>query len=460
MMMGAAGNGAKDGPSPFLAYDVRGKVGEQITEELSFGLGLSFSNLFGPGPVVVGRDIRRSSGSLSASLIDGLCAGGMDVLDIGLCGTEVVYFATSYLGARGGIMVTASHNPKDYNGMKLVRERSVPISGETGLFKLRDMIALKSARRSTVEGRSKEADVTDAYISRVASFVHDRAALSSFKVATDPGNGCAGPFLDLLAEELDLDLFRLNHDPNGDFPSGVPNPLLPEMRGPVSEAVRSSGADAGIAWDGDFDRCFLFDENGAFTEGYYIVGLLAKKMLKGRSGEKVVHDTRLVWNTREIVIENNGIPLMNRTGHAFMKDRMRAEDAIYGGEMSAHHYFRDFYHCDTGMVPWLLVLETMASEKRPLSKLLAERMERFPVSGELNRKVAEPEKALRRVEDAFRKGAVSIDHTDGVSMEHKDYRFNLRASNTEPLIRLNVETRGDPELLKETARRVLDLIDL
>lgn len=312
---------------------------------------------------------------------------------------------------------------------------------------------------SSSKGRRKEADIWAAYTEKVLSFLKDRGSLEGLKVVTDPGHGCAGPALDLISEPLGLNLIRMHHEPDGTFPAGIPNPILPEMRGPVSEKVRSCGADAGIAWDGDFDRCFLFDEEGAFTEGYYIVGLLARKMLQLHPGSKIVHDPRLVWNTVEIVNDNGGTPLLNRTGHAFIKDRMRAEDAVYGGEMSAHHYFRDFHYCDTGMVPWLVVLELMAEEKKKLSELIGERMKKFPVSGEINRKVQDQHRVIAMVEETFSRGALSMDHTDGVSIEHRDWRMNLRSSNTEPLIRLNLETRGDPDLLTEKTDTVLQFID-
>ncbi len=446
-------------PSPFLAYDIRGMVPAQLNEELAFELGLAYCDVIGAKSTVVGRDIRLSSLSLAEALMDGLSEGGSEVLDIGLCGTEMVYFATSYLRADGGIMVTASHNPRDHNGFKLVKKGSVPIHGGNGLFDIRDRTISGSVPRSKVKGKVLEKDITGPYLDKLVSFLGDRTAVSRFKLAVDPGNGCAGPIMSQLEERLDLDLVKVRFGPDGTFPSGVPNPILPENRKEVTEALLSSGADVGIAWDGDFDRCFLFDENGSFTEGYYIVGLLARRMLEGMPGGRIVHDTRLVWNTRELVLQAGGVPLMNRTGHAFIKDRMRSEDAIYGGEMSAHHYFRDFYYCDTGMVPWLLVLGTMARDGRALSELLGGMQARYPASGEINRKVDDPASALLRVEGRFGSGAVSIDRTDGVSIEHERFRINVRSSNTEPLLRLNVETRGDKELLLNVVDEVLSLIE-
>jgi len=321
------------------------------------------------------------------------------------------------------------------------------------------MVEKGNIEKSVSTGTITETDIWEPYTHKVLSFLNDPDLLREMKIVTDPGHGCAGPALDRIAEKLDLDLIRMHHTPDGSFPAGVPNPILPQMRGPVSEKVKEKGADIGVAWDGDFDRCFLFDETGSFTEGYYIVGLLAKTMLAKEKGGKIIHDPRLVWNTVEIVKEMGGIPIMNKTGHAFIKDRMRSEDAVYGGEMSAHHYFRDFHYCDTGMIPWLLVLELMANEKKALSNLIGERMNKFPVSGEINKKVPDQGSVIDAIEKKYSPGAVSIDHTDGVSIEHTQHRLNLRSSNTEPLIRLNVETRGDTDLLKSVTDDILDLIE-
>lgn len=445
--------------SPFLAYDIRGQVGTDLTEEMAYDIGIAYAKMFSPGRVVIGQDIRPTSPVIADNLANGLMDSGVDVLDIGLCGTEMVYFATPHLDADGGIMITASHNPRGYNGMKLVKRDSIPISRDNGLHTIKDMVEKGVEKPNTGSGSLKEMDIWEAYREKVLSFLNDRGSLEGLKIVTDPGHGCAGPALDVISEDLGLDLVKMHHEPDGTFPAGIPNPILPEMRGPVSGKVKVSGADAGIAWDGDFDRCFLFDEEGSFTEGYYMVGLLAKKMLIGEPGGRIIHDPRLVWNTMEMVKENGGIPLQNRTGHAFIKDRMRAEDAVYGGEMSAHHYFRDFHYCDTGMVPWLIVLELMVEEKRKLSELIGERMRKFPVSGEINRKVEDQKKVLAMMEERYGKGAISVDHTDGVSIEHDRWRMNLRASNTEPLIRLNVETRGDRELLQRKTVEILYLID-
>jgi phosphomannomutase len=434
-------------------------VGEEINEEIAYDIGLAFVNRFHTRSVVVGRDIRESSEMLMTALSNGLTDAGASVYDIGICGTEVVYFANPHLGCDGGIMVTASHNPRDYNGMKFVGRDSTPISGDNGLYDIRDMILSGSLERSGSGGNFRTVDIWDAYVDRVISFISDPERISGCRIVTDPGHGCAGPALDLIAERLCLDPDRMHHEPDGSFPAGIPNPLLPEMRESVSRRVREVEPEMGVAWDGDYDRCFLFDEYGSFIDGYYIVGLIASKMLEGAPGEKIIHDPRLTWNTIELVEGSGGIPVMNRTGHAFIKERMRKEDAIYGGEMSAHHYFRDFHYCDTGMVPWLIVLEMIAERGRSLSALIGERMRRYPVSGEINRKVEDQNGVIRKIENLYSSGAVSVDHTDGVSIEHEKFRFNLRASNTEPLIRLNVETRGDRVLLDNVTGEILSVID-
>jgi phosphomannomutase len=424
-----------------------------------YDIGLAYCELFKTKKVVIGRDIRPTSELLSEILSDGLTDGGADVLDIGLCGTEVVYFATPHLDADGGIMITASHNPRGYNGMKFVKRGSVPISKDNGLHTIRDMVDRGGLKKETVKGGVKEVDIWAPYTEKVLSFLNNKRSIEGMKVVSDPGHGCAGPALDLVAEETGIELDRMHHEPDGTFPAGVPNPILPEMRGPISKRIKESDAEIGVAWDGDYDRCFLFDERGSFTEGYYIVGLLANKMLQKEKGGRVIHDPRLTWNTIEIVEEMGGIPVMNKTGHAFIKDRMRKEDAIYGGEMSAHHYFRDFHYCDTGMIPWLIILEHMAETGKKLSELISDRMKKYPVSGEINRKVGDQKATIKKIEDTYAPAARNLDYTDGVSIEFDDYRFNLRSSNTEPLIRLNVEARGNMDLLKRKTDEILHLID-
>ncbi|MBI5696616.1 MAG: phosphomannomutase [Nitrospirae bacterium] len=444
----------------FKAYDLRGRVPDEINEDIAYRLGRAYAGVVGPGPVVVGRDIRLTSGPLADALARGLNDSGRDVIDIGLCGTEQVYFATQYLGAAGGIMVTASHNPMDYNGMKLVREDAKPISGDTGLREIEAAVSADGPPPPPVAklGTITKRDTMSEYIDRLLTFI-DWAKPPRFKVVANAGNGCAGPVMEMLEKRLPLDFIKLQYEPDGEFPNGVPNPLLPENREPTVRAVLDSGADIGLAWDGDFDRCFFFDEKGGFVEGYYMVGLLAEAALARHPGAAIIHDPRLTWNTVEMVAEAGGRPVMSKTGHAFIKERMRAEDAVYGGEMSAHHYFREFAYCDTGMVPWLLVLELMAKTGKSLSSLIAERAARYPVSGEINRKIADPAAAIRMIEERYAPGALSVDYTDGVSIEFADWRFNLRMSNTEPLVRLNVEARGDRKLMEEKTGELLGMLD-
>lgn len=445
--------------SCFKAYDVRGRVPDELNENMAIAIGQAFAAFLKPRQVVVGYDIRLSSKDLSAALSRGLSQAGADVLNIGLCGTEEVYFATGALHADGGIMVTASHNPAEYNGMKFVRRQSRPISSDTGLVQIREMVQAGSFAEAGVPGNIRKISIRERYIDHILSYI-EPGSLKPLKAVVNAGNGCAGPVVDLLAERLPITLIKLQHEPDGRFPYGVPNPLLPDNRENTARAVIQEGADIGIAWDGDFDRCFLFDENGTFVEGYYLVGLLAEAILRqAGKPEKIIHDPRLVWNTREIVAREGGIPVMARTGHAFIKDTMRAEDAIYGGEMSGHHYFRAFSYCDSGMIPWLLVWQLMSRTKMPLGEMIRERMLRFPISGEINRRVADPDAVLARIEKLYRPGPCAIDYTDGLSVSCDAYRFNVRKSNTEPLLRLNVESRGDRRLMEAKTLELLGLIE-
>jgi phosphomannomutase/phosphomannomutase/phosphoglucomutase len=441
----------------FKAYDLRGRLPDELNEDIAYRIGRAYAEFLQPARVVVGRDVRLSSESLCRALSEGLTDGGADVFDIGLCGTEEVYFATFAEGMDGGIMVTASHNPMDYNGMKLVREESKPISGDSGLQTIQELAARNSFPSVARKGTVTPIDTRGKYVSHLLGYV-DPEALKPLKVVVNAGNGCAGPVIDALEPHLPFEFIKLHHEPDGTFPNGVPNPLLPENRDATAEAVRKQGADIGIAWDGDFDRCFLFDENGGFIEGYYIVGLLAKAFLQKHPGAPIIHDPRLTWNTIDVVMAAGGIPVMSKTGHAFIKERMRLEDAVYGGEMSAHHYFRECAYCDSGMIPWLLVLELMTKAGQPLSALVGERMRLFPASGEINRRLADPATVLTRIEEHFEFAALVIDRTDGLSMDFSDWRFNLRCSNTEPVVRLNVETRGDESLMLEMTAKILRLM--
>jgi phosphomannomutase len=442
----------------FKAYDVRGKVPGELNEDIAYRIGRAYAAFLRPRKVVVGKDVRLSSEGLSRALARGLTESGVDVFDIGVCGTEEVYFATFSEGMDGGIMVTASHNPMDYNGMKFVREGSRPISGDTGLKVIRELAEKNEFAGQAKKGAFRSLDVHEKYVTHLLSYI-DPGGLRPFRVVVNAGNGCAGKTIDMLEGHLGVSFIKVHHDPDGRFPNGVPNPLLPENRRVTEEAVLAHHADIGIAWDGDFDRCFFFDEKGCFIEGYYIVGLLATALLSKNPGAKIIHDPRLTWNTIDMVTAAGGTPVMSKTGHAFIKERMRQEDAVYGGEMSAHHYFRDFAYCDSGMIPWLLVLQIMSATGRPLSELVAERMRLFPASGEINRKVEGPEAVLKRIRDEYEKEAVSIDYTDGLSMAFPQWRFNLRSSNTEPVLRLNVESRGDAGLTEEKTADLLKMID-
>jgi len=440
----------------FKAYDIRGRVPDELDAPLAERIGAGMAALLGPGPVVVGHDIRLSSQDLMEAAIAGLTASGREVIDIGLCGTEEVYFQTFSRQAAGGIMVTASHNPMDYNGMKLVREQSKPISGDSGLFNIRDF-AGSDAPLPQRTGAVRQDRDKSTYIQHLLGYI-DIAAMKPLKIVTNAGNGGAGLIIDQLAPHLPVEFIRIQHEPDGNFPNGIPNPLLPENRAATRDAVREHGADLGIAWDGDFDRCFFFDADGNFIEGYYLVGLLASALLEKEPGSRIIHDPRLTWNTVEMVEQAGGIPVMSKTGHAFIKERMRAEDAGYGGEMSAHHYFREFSYCDSGMIPWLLIAELLSTSGRPLSELVADRVHAFPCSGEINFRVDDAKASTARVLAHYETMEPLLDFTDGVSADFPEWRFNLRSSNTEPLLRLNVETRGDAALLKRRTDEITALI--
>ena len=441
----------------FKAYDIRGRVPDELDETLARKIGLAMAGQLGPGPVVLGRDVRLSSPALQAALADGFHAAGREVIDIGMGGTEEVYFQTDHLGAAGGVMVTASHNPMDYNGMKLLREGSRPISGDTGLFTIRDFAANHHAAIPAGIATQRTMADKSAYIAHLLSYI-DRDRLKPLKIVTNAGNGGAGLVVDQLAPHLPFDFIHIQHEADGHFPNGIPNPLLPECRDATANAVRANGADFGVAWDGDFDRCFFFDADGRFIEGYYLVGLLATALLARHPGGKIIHDPRLTWNTIEMVRAAGGIPVLSKTGHAFIKERMRAENAIYGGEMSAHHYFRDFAYCDSGMIPWLLIAELVSTSGLSLAGLVEDRMRAYPCSGEINFKVADAHATTERVLAHYASQAPTLDHTDGISADFGQWRFNLRSSNTEPLLRLNVESRGDTTLMQERTAEITALI--
>ena len=442
----------------FKAYDVRGRVPEELDDDIAYRIGRGYAAFVKPRTVAVGRDIRSSSPGLTAALVKGLTDSGVDVLDIGVGGTELSYFATFSMKLDGGIMVTASHNPPNYNGMKFVREGSRPISADTGLQDIRSLAERDEfGPPVAARGKVRQVDVKPAYIEHLLSYV-DLGSLAPLKIVVNAGNGGAGPIIDLLEPHLPFKFIKVFHEPDGSFPNGVPNPMIEANRAVTIERLRAERADLGLAWDGDYDRCFFFDELGQFIEGYYIVGLLAQTFLAKRSGDAIVHDPRLTWNTLDLISKFGGKAVQSKSGHAFIKQRMRDVDAVYGGEMSAHHYFRDFSYADSGMVPWLLIAAIMSQQKATLSTLVGERMRAFPASGEINRKVKDAGAVLARVEEEYTPRAVAIDRTDGLSVEFAEWRFNLRSSNTEPLLRLNVESRGDAALMRTKTAELLELL--
>lgn len=449
----------------FKAYDIRGKLGKELNEDIAYRIGRAYGEFLKPKTIVVGGDVRLTSESLKLALANGLMDAGTDVLDIGLSGTEEIYFATFHLGVDGGIEVTASHNPMDYNGMKLVRENAKPISGDTGLRDVQrlaeanDFAPVDQSRR----GSYKQISVLDAYVDHLMGYIDFANFNRPLKLVVNSGNGAAGHVIDAIEKRFNdakvpVTFIKVHHQPDGNFPNGIPNPLLPECRQDTTDAVIANQADLGIAFDGDFDRCFLFDGQGQFIEGYYIVGLLAEAFLQKEPGAKIIHAPRLTWNTIDIVTKAGGVPVMSKTGHAFIKERMRKEDAIYGGEMSAHHYFRDFAYCDSGMIPWLLVAEMLCVKNQSLGELVGQRMQAFPASGEINRKLGNAQVVIQRIRDIYEPDAVSIDGTDGVSIEYSDWRFNLRTSNTEPVVRLNVESKADTNLMQIKTEDILNLL--
>ncbi len=449
----------------FKAYDIRGKLGTELNEDIAYRIGRAYGEYLNPKKIVLGGDVRLTSESLKLALARGLQDAGTDVVDIGLTGTEEIYFATSFLNVDGGIEVTASHNPLDYNGMKLVREQSKPISGDTGLRDIQRLAEDNNFQEVSESNRGNysKVSVLDNYVDKLLSFIDFENFTRPLKLVVNSGNGAAGHVIDALElafsnAAVPVDFIKVHHEPDGNFPNGIPNPLLPECRKDTSDAVIKHNADLGIAFDGDFDRCFLFDENGEFIEGYYIVGLLAEAFLEKHPNSKIIHDPRLSWNTIDVVTSAGGMPVMSKTGHAFIKERMRFEDAVYGGEMSAHHYFRDFYYCDSGMIPWLLVSEMLCIKKQTLSQLVGERMNSYPASGEINSSLKKPLEAINRVLDKYKPDAINIDYTDGISVEFKDWRFNLRSSNTEPVVRLNVESKSNKELMQIKTAEILELL--
>ncbi|SJN57354.1 Phosphomannomutase/phosphoglucomutase [Vibrio ruber DSM 16370] len=447
----------------FKAYDIRGRLGDELNEEIAYRIGRAYAKHLRPQCIVVGGDVRLSSESLKMALANGLQDEGVDVIDIGMTGTEEIYFAAQSLPVDGGIEVTASHNPMDYNGMKLVREGARPISGDSGLREIQQLAERNEFSPVENRGTYRKQDHLSVYVDHLMSYVTPEN-FRPLKLVVNSGNGAAGHVIDEIEQRfqalnIPVTFVKVHHEADGNFPNGIPNPLLPECREDTSRAVIEHQADFGIAWDGDFDRCFLFDETGAFIEGYYIVGLLAEAFLQKQPGSKIIHDPRLSWNTIDVVQRAGGIPVLSKTGHAFIKERMRCEDAIYGGEMSAHHYFKTFAYCDSGMIPWLLVAELLCVKGVRLSQTVRERIQAYPSSGEINAKLSDPVLSIAHVRAAFENDALSIDETDGISLEFSDWRFNLRSSNTEPVVRLNVEARLNSELMKMKTEEILMLLN-
>ncbi len=464
----------------FKAYDVRGKVPSELNPDIAYAIGRAYADLINPKTVCIGYDIRLSGPDLYKALARGLNDAGVDVVHLGMVGTEMVYFATANYRYDGGVMITASHNPADYNGMKMVRAESRPISNDTGLLEIERRAHEKNWQRQG-KGTIRDQDVYADFVEHLLKIV-PASSMKPLRVLLDPGNGAAGVALKALMPHVPLQADYLRDEPDGTFPNGVPNPILPDSRAMTERAMgarlddisgssrRSVGSidashqdlqeqpayDFGVAWDGDYDRCFLFDENGNFIEGYYIVGLIAQALLSEKKGEGIIYDPRLIWNTLDIIARLGGRGVVCKSGHAFIKEKMRAENAIYGGEMSAHHYFRDHWFCDSGMIPFLLVARLVSQSGRSLGELVGEMIERYPCSGEVNSEVADVRSTLAAVEQKYSDG--KIDKLDGLSVEYPTWRFNLRGSNTEPVIRLNVESRGDAELVRLKTQELLQLI--
>ena len=448
----------------FKAYDIRGKLGTELNEEIAYKVGRAYGQIYQPKTVVIGCDIRLTSEALKQATIRGLNDAGVDVLDLGMTGTEEVYFGAFHLDVQGGIEITASHNPMDYNGMKLVRENARPISADTGLKEIQSLAESEQFIEVEKKGSTQKYNILPEFIEHLLTYI-DPSKIRPLKLVMNAGNGAAGHVVDAIEEKfkalnIPVEFIKIHNHPDGTFPNGIPNPILVENRDSTRNAVLIHHADMGIAWDGDFDRCFLFDEKGQFIEGYYIVGLLAQAFLLKQAGEKIVHDPRLVWNTLDIIEQYQGIAVQSKSGHAFIKDVMREHNAAYGGEMSAHHYFRDFAYCDSGMIPWLLAILVVSETQQSLSSLVEGMIERFPCSGEINFKVEDTQKTIQKIFDHFADLNPAIDQTDGVSLDFGAWRLNVRASNTEPLLRLNIESRADknPKPMQDYVDELTQLI--
>ena len=447
--------------SPFKAYDVRGLIPDQMNVPFAYRFGQAVAQHVGGETVVVGHDMRLDSGAFAEAITQGLLDSGINVAPVGQCGTEEVYFHTDHSGADAGIMVTASHNPQDYNGIKMVLKGSRAATKENALGPLEELVMGDAVFQPVAyENRGRKRPTLDrvAYVQRLLKQVNI-TDLKPLKIVCHAGNGCAGAIIDALEPHLPFEFIKVDHEADGNLPNGIPNPLLPEKRAKAADAVKAHGADLGIAWDGDFDRCFFYDHTGEFVEGYYLVGLIAQTILKSNPGAKIVYDPRMTWNTIDVVEAAGGVPIISKTGHAFFKQIMREENAAYGGEMSAHHYFDDFSYCDTGMIPWLAIVAEISATGKTLKEMVEERIAKFPCSGEINFKVADAKAVLSKIESTYAPGALKVEHIDGVSVEFENWRFNVRSSNTEPLLRINVESRGDKQLVADKVAELTKLIE-
>jgi phosphomannomutase len=440
-------------PKVFKAYDVRGIYPDELDEAGAEAIGRAYVEQFEPRRMAVGRDMRLSSPAMQEALMRGAAAAGADVLDLGLVGTEMVYFAVGSLGLEGGAMVTASHNPKEYTGMKLVRRGALPVGGESGLLDVRDR-AVASGAPGATGGKIEEHDIWPTYVDRVLSFV-DVAAIEPLKVVIDAANGMAGAMLPPVLERLPIETVRCYFEPDGSFPNHEPNPLLPENREFIVRKTLEEGADLGVAFDGDADRCFFVDDTGEFVPGDFVTALFAESVLEKEPGAKVIYDVRASRAVPDAIERDGGVALMNRVGHAFIKARMRKEDAAFAGEVSGHYYFRDFSQADSGVVPFLLMLELISKKDRPLSEILAPLRSRYFITGELNTPVPDVALKLQELKERYADGRVS--HLDGISVDFDDWHFNVRPSNTEPLLRLNLEATSE-ELMEQKRDEVLEVI--
>jgi phosphomannomutase len=442
-------------PKVFKAYDVRGIYPSELDEEGAYAIGRAFVELFQPERIAVGHDMRLSSPAMAAAATRGAVDAGAHVYDVGLVGTEMLYFAVGHLELDGGVQITASHNPKEYTGIKIVRGGALPVGGDSGLFEIRDR-ALQEFGDPSGAGRVEQVDIWPAFVERVLSFV-DVDAIALLKVVIDAANGMAGVMLPPVLEHLpQVETVRYFFEPDGTFPNHEPNPLLPENRAFIIERTKAEAADFGVAFDGDADRCFFVDDTGEFVPGDFVTALLAESILEKAPGAKIIYDVRASWAVPDTIERAGGVPLINRVGHAYIKLRMREEGAVFGGEVSGHYYFRDFYQADSGVIPFLLMLEYVSRKGQKLSEILQPFRERFFLTGELNTPVPDVDVKLGELKERFEaEGTVS--DLDGISVDAEDWHFNVRPSNTEPLLRLNLEARSK-DLMERKRDEVLDLI--